>query len=70
MRELSMFELTGIGGALVLVLDLYALISILGSDAGTGRKVLWSAIVIVMPIFGFCLWLFLGPRRAAQARDL
>ena len=59
-----MFELTGIGGIIILALDLWALISIFGSSASTGRKVLWSLLVIVLPLVGFIIWLLAGPRSA------
>ena len=57
-----MFELTGIGGVIILALDLWALISIFGSNASTGGKVLWSLLVILLPILGFFVWFFAGPR--------
>lgn len=57
-----MFELTGIGGIIILALDLWALISIFGSGASTGRKVLWSLLVIVLPLVGFIIWFLAGPR--------
>lgn len=57
-----MFELTGIGGVIILALDLWALISIFGSGASTGTKVLWSLLVILLPILGFIIWFFAGPR--------
>ena len=57
-----MFELTGVGGVIILALDLWALISIFGSGASTGTKVLWSLLVILLPILGFIIWFFAGPR--------
>ena len=57
-----MFELTGIGGIILLAVDLWALISIFQSNASTGRKVLWSLLVIVLPLVGFIIWLLIGPR--------
>lgn len=57
-----MFELTGIGGVLILALDLWALFSIFSSSASTGKKVLWSLLVIVLPLMGFIIWLIAGPR--------
>ncbi|WP_152453441.1 PLD nuclease N-terminal domain-containing protein [Roseivivax sp. THAF197b] len=57
-----MFELTGIGGLIILALDIWALVSIVGSSASAGKKVLWSLLVIVLPILGFTIWFFAGPR--------
>ena len=46
MGQLSMFELSGIGGLILLALDIYALVSIVSSDASTAKKVIWSLAVI------------------------
>lgn len=59
-----MFEITGLGSLVVLVLDIWAIISIVGSRASTGAKVGWSLLVIVLPIVGFIIWFFAGPRSA------
>jgi hypothetical protein len=55
-------NVTGIGGFIVLVLDLWAIISVIGSAAGTGTKVIWVLVILFLPILGFILWLFFGPR--------
>jgi len=57
-----MLEITGLGGLLVLVLDIWAIVSILGSAVSTGRKVLWTLLVLVLPLIGFIIWLIAGPR--------
>jgi succinate dehydrogenase/fumarate reductase cytochrome b subunit len=49
-------------GVLVLIADVWAIVNILQSNAETARKVLWTVIVLVLPLLGFLLWLFLGPR--------
>lgn len=61
-----MFEFAGIGGFILLVLDVWAIVSILSSNASTGRKVLWTLLVIVLPLLGFIIWLIAGPRAARQ----
>lgn len=62
-----MLEITGIGGLIVLILDVWAIVSIIGSTASTGKKVLWCLAVIILPILGFIAWLIFGPR-ASQRR--
>jgi hypothetical protein len=52
----------GLGGLIVLAADVWALINIFQSSADTGSKVLWTLIVIVLPVLGFILWFFLGPK--------
>ncbi len=59
-----MLEYAGIGGLIVLALDLYAIISIFGSNRGTGSKVLWILLILVLPILGFIIWLIAGPRES------
>lgn len=55
-------EYAGIGGFIVLVLNIWAIVSIIGSAASTGSKVLWTLLVLVLPIIGFIIWLLAGPR--------
>ena len=51
---------------LVLIADVWAIVSIMQSTAETGKKVLWTVLVIVFPVFGFLLWLGLGPKTAKR----
>ncbi|RGP37061.1 PLDc_N domain-containing protein [Pseudotabrizicola alkalilacus] len=62
-----MFELSGFGGLLILALDLWAIISVFNSTVSTGKKVIWTLLILFLPIIGFILWLIMGPR-AAQRR--
>jgi hypothetical protein len=55
-------EVTGIGGFILLVLALWAIVSTVGSRASTGRKVIWVLVILFLPLLGFILWLFFGPR--------
>ena len=54
-------------GILVLVGDIYAIINIFQSSADTGKKVLWTVLVVVLPVLGLILWFFLGPRTGKAA---
>jgi succinate dehydrogenase/fumarate reductase cytochrome b subunit len=49
-------------GVLVLIADVWAIVNILQSSAESAKKVLWTVVVLVLPVLGFLLWLFLGPR--------
>lgn len=61
-------EITGIGGLILLALNVWAFISIIGSGASTGRKVLWCLLVLILPVLGFIIWLIAGPRtRSSRA---
>nr|WP_110805368.1 PLDc N-terminal domain-containing protein [Rhodobacter viridis] len=58
---------TGLGGLIVLVLDLWALISVLGATTSTGKKLVWVLLILVLPVLGFFLWLLAGPRSSSAA---
>jgi len=55
-------EYAGLGGIIVLALNIWAIISIFSSGVSTGSKVLWTLLVLVLPIIGFIIWLVAGPR--------
>jgi hypothetical protein len=55
----------GIFGLLVLIADVWAIVNIMQSSADTGAKVLWTVVVLVLPLLGFILWYFLGPKTRA-----
>lgn len=54
-------EVTGILGLIHLALTIYAIVKIVGSSAGTGAKVLWILLVLLLPVVGLILWLLFGP---------
>lgn len=49
-------------GLIVLALDIWAIVNIVGSAASTGAKILWTLLIIILPIVGFIIWFFAGPR--------
>ncbi len=55
-------EVGGLLGLIILVLDIWALVKVFQSAAETGTKVLWIVLIIVLPVFGFILWLLFGPQ--------
>ncbi len=54
-------------GIIILVLDIYAIIQIFGSSASTGSKILWTLLILLLPLVGLILWYFFGPKRGAVA---
>ena len=52
----------GLGGLIVLIADIWAIVNIFQSGADTGKKILWTVVVILLPVLGFVLWYFLGPK--------
>lgn len=59
-------EVTGIGGLIILAIDIWAIISVIGSGASTGGKVIWVLVILLLPIVGVILWLLFGPRGTAR----
>lgn len=47
---------------LVVCMDAWIISSIVTSDIPRGRKVLWSAVVVFLPLVGWALWGRFGPR--------
>lgn len=56
-------EVGGLMGLIILILDVWAIISTAGSAASTGRKVLWIVVILILPVLGFIVWLLLGPKK-------
>ena len=54
-------DFTGIGGVLLLIADIYAIVMILQSSADTVKKLLWTLAVILLPLIGLIVWYFAGP---------
>lgn len=52
----------GIGGIIVLIADIWAIVNVFQSNADTAKKVIWTVLVILLPVLGFILWFFLGPK--------
>jgi len=52
----------GLWGLLVLAGDIWAIINILQSSASNEKKLLWTIVVLLLPLLGLILWFFLGPR--------
>ena len=51
----------GIFGLIILFLDIYAILKIVQSSAGTGAKAVWILVVLVLPVLGLILWYLFGP---------
>jgi hypothetical protein len=49
-------------GLIVLVLDIYAIYQVLTSAASTAAKVIWTLVIIILPVLGFIAWLIAGPK--------
>ena len=52
----------GLWGLLILIGDVWAIINIFQSSASNEKKLLWTIVVLLLPLLGLILWFFLGPR--------
>lgn len=54
-------EVTGLLGLIHLILTVYAIVKIIQSHAGTGSKVIWIVVILLLPVVGLILWFLFGP---------
>ncbi len=54
-------------GTVILLLDIWAIISVLMGSSSVMRKVMWIAIILLLPLIGMGLYFLIG-RNAADAR--
>lgn len=55
-------EVGGLLGLIILIINVWAIVKVIQSGAGTGAKVLWVVLILVLPVLGLLLWFFMGPR--------
>ena len=49
-------------GIIILLLDIWAIVNVVGSAESITAKVLWSLGIVIFPLIGFVVWLLAGPR--------
>lgn len=47
---------------IVIIADIYAIYSIMKSDADVVRKLIWVLLVALLPAFGLMAWVIVGPK--------
>jgi hypothetical protein len=52
----------GILGFILLILDLWAIISTISSNETVGKKVMWTLLILILPLIGFIFWAVMGPK--------
>lgn len=57
-------QVNGFLGFIILIADIWAIVNIFQSGATTGAKVLWTVIVLLLPVVGLIAWFFFGPKSA------
>ena len=56
--------LGGLVGLAVFVGDIWAIINLVQSKVSTGAKILWTILILVLPVLGLIIWWFAGPKKA------
>jgi hypothetical protein len=49
-------SLSGPFAILVLVLDILAIVQVWRSSIEVGRKVIWSLVIVLLPVVGLIMW--------------
>ena len=57
----------GLFGLIILALDIWAIVSVVQSNASTGAKVIWILAILIFQVLGFICWLLFGPRAAPRS---
>ena len=53
----------GILGLVVLVLDIIAIVDALKSSLDQGKKILWIALIVLLPVIGMVLYFVIGKKK-------
>lgn len=56
---------TSLIGLLILILDVWAIVSVLLGSSSIERKILWVVLILLLPVVGLILYLLIG----RSARD-
>jgi succinate dehydrogenase/fumarate reductase cytochrome b subunit len=54
------FDYSGIVGIIILILDIWAIVTILQGRGKTEKKVLWILVILLLPVIGLIIWLLAG----------
>lgn len=57
---------TSLIGLVILILDIVAIVSVVAGRGSLGRKLLWTLLILVLPVLGMLLYFLIG-RSSADA---
>ena len=55
-------EVGGLLGFILLILNVWAIVKVIGSSASDLKKVIWVVLILILPVVGFIAWLIIGPK--------
>jgi hypothetical protein len=60
----------GLGSLVILALDVWAILQIVGSGIEDIKKADWIVVIIALPLLGLIIWYFAGPKKSRVATSL
>jgi hypothetical protein len=60
-------EIGGILGLIIIALDVWAIVNIIGSGSSIAGKILWIIAILLLPLAGLVAWFLVGPRKKRAA---
>ncbi|WP_372861255.1 PLDc N-terminal domain-containing protein [Spongiibacter sp.] len=60
------FAITGLFGLLIFIADIWAILNIVQSRNSSSNKLLWIALILLLPLLGLLIWWLSGPRQGRQ----
>lgn len=64
--HMNVFDYHGLIGLIILILDIYAIVNVIQSNNGILSKIIWTIVILILPVLGFILWLIFGPRAVGK----
>ena len=58
----------GLLGLILFALDVWAIASVINSNAERSSKIIWVIVIAVLPVVGLIAWWFMGPKANYQGR--
>ena len=56
-------EIGGILGLVIIALDVWAIVNIIGSGSSAVGKIFWTLAIFLLPVVGLIAWFLAGPRK-------
>lgn len=57
---------TGLGGIILFLLDIWAIASVINSNAERSSKIIWTLVIAFLPVVGLIAWWLMGPKANYQ----
>ena len=64
--QFSLFN--GLLGLILFALDVWAIASVINSNAERGSKIIWVIVIAILPFVGLIAWWLMGPKANYQGR--